>query len=479
MLETTNLFLIINLLSGAGYSLISPLFPTLGKKDDLSEGILGWMIGIFPIAGSIFTTLVPILCKKFSRVNLLCFGTFFEAIITILYGFLIFISNKALLMIIIFSLRIFHGCCSAIIGTLIYSLTISFAEKEKTQSSLGKLEIAWAVGTSSGPVIASVFYKIGGYPLPFFVTGLILFISFYLSLRINDKNIQKDNDEEEEDNNYNYFKYLLNPEIYSILIGFVVCMINVTFYFPCLIYHLTNNYSVSVSAASLFFITPIIPYTIILQYLDGISAKFGIYLTFTFGLIFSGISSIFIYPVPPLPHSLIVIIFGFLIIGIGSVPVFIPGLVLLAKNIKKSDDSIDEMSANDIASAINTLCVELGDFMGPILGGFLTDHFGFKYCCLIVSVIGIIYSAIFILFFYGRIKNDLDMVCHGKNSVNNAKNKEELIGEKNKNEYFKNIKDDILMNKFFMRVNSFSYKKYRKSINNENRNSLYSTLTKY
>ena len=94
MLETTNLFLIINLLSGAGYSLISPLFPTLGKKDDLSEGILGWMIGIFPIAGSIFTTLVPILCKKFSRVNLLCFGTFFEAIITILYGFLIFISNK-------------------------------------------------------------------------------------------------------------------------------------------------------------------------------------------------------------------------------------------------------------------------------------------------------------------------------------------------------------------------------------------------
>ena len=71
------------------------------------------------------------------------------------------------------------------------------------------------------------------------------------------------------------------------------------------------------------------------------------------------------------------------------------------------------------------------------------------------------------------------MVCHGKNSVNNAKNKEGLIGEKNKNEYFKNIKDDILMNKFFMRANSFSYKKYRKSINNENRNSLYSTLTKY
>ena len=74
---------------------------------------------------------------------------------------LIFISNYNLLMIIIFSLRILHGCCSAIIGTLVYSLTILLADKDSTQSSLGKLEIAWAVGCSSGPLFASFFYNIG------------------------------------------------------------------------------------------------------------------------------------------------------------------------------------------------------------------------------------------------------------------------------------------------------------------------------
>ena len=129
MLENTTLFLIINFLSATGYSLVSPLLPTLGKKDHLSEGILGWIIGIFPIAGAIFTAIVPILCKKFSRIHLLCFATFFEATITILYGLLYFISNITLFMIIVFSLRIFHGFCSAIIGTLVYSLTISLAEK--------------------------------------------------------------------------------------------------------------------------------------------------------------------------------------------------------------------------------------------------------------------------------------------------------------------------------------------------------------
>ena len=100
MIESTTIFLIINMLNGASYSLISPLLPTLGEKDNISESALGWIIGIFPLTESIFSTMVPILSKKFSRVNLLCFGTFVTAIITILYGFLIFIPNINLLLIL-------------------------------------------------------------------------------------------------------------------------------------------------------------------------------------------------------------------------------------------------------------------------------------------------------------------------------------------------------------------------------------------
>ena len=192
MLKNTTLFLIINMLSGMGYSLVSPLIPTMGKKDNLSEGVLGWIIGIFPIYGSLFTPLVPILCRKFSRINLLCFATFCEASCTICYGLLIFVSNLNILMIIIFSLRILHGCCSAIIGTLVYSLTILLADKDSTQSSLGKLEIAWAVGCSSGPLFASFFYNIGGYSLPFIASGMCLYISVYLSRQVDAKILKED-----------------------------------------------------------------------------------------------------------------------------------------------------------------------------------------------------------------------------------------------------------------------------------------------
>ena len=469
MLKNTTLFLIINMLSGMGYSLVSPLIPTLGKKDNLSEGVLGWIIGIFPISGSLFTPLVPILCRKFSRINLLCFATFCEASCTICYGLLIFVSNLNILMIIIFSLRILHGCCSAIIGTLVYSLTILLADQDSTQSSLGKLEIAWAVGCSSGPLFASFFYNIGGYSLPFIASGMCLYISVYLSRQVDAK-ILKEDVEKEDDGNINYLRYFFYKEIFLILIGFSICMINVTFYFPCLTYHLTNNYSVSVSIASLFFITPVIPYIIILQFLDSISAKFGIYLTFTFGLILSGISSLFIYPVPPFPHSLFFIIIGFLMIGTGSVPVFIPGLVMLSRNIKKIDKKIDEMSANDIASAINNLCVELGDFLGPILGGFLTDKFGFSVCCFLVSMLGIFYALIFIFFFFEKIKNDFNLVCQNKKPENGDDNE----SDRNENDdYIPNFKMYFSMNKY--KIRSYSFKNLERA--NNPRISLYTSIT--
>ena len=424
MLDNTTIFFIINMFSGIPYSLVSPLLPTLAQEQNFSETILGFIISIFPLAVTLFSTVVPILSKKFSRFKLLSFVVFVESVMTILYGTLIFIPNKTILLIAVFIVRTIHGICAGIIGTLVYSLTISFAEKGKTQTSLGRLEVAYSLGSSAGYLISSVFYKIGGYPLPFFVAGCSEFISFYLTFKINDKNMKKD-DEEKKDDDYNYLKYLLNPEIYSILIGFIVVMINVTYFAPSFANHLNTNYSISVSMTSLIYITPMIPYIVVMQFLDALTSKFGNYLTFISGVIILATCSLMIYPVPPLPQSIIIIIFGFLICGCGGVPVFIPGLVMLATNIKKSDKSIDEMSANDIASVLNTLCINIGDFIGPILGGYLSEKIGFKLCCLTVSAIVLTYAAIFILFFNAKIKNEIKMIKQEKKSESKTDKNEE------------------------------------------------------
>ena len=58
--------------------------------------------------------------------------------------------------------------------------------------------------------------------------------------------------------------------------------------------------------------------------------------------------------------------------GVGGAPVFIPGLILLSKNIRIVDPNVDELTANDISSAINNLSLDVGEFIGPIVGGFFT-----------------------------------------------------------------------------------------------------------
>lgn len=419
-MNNSTLFVLINMFSGMGYSLVSPLFPALGKKDNISEEVLGWIISTYSIAGTIITPFIPKLIKKFSRINLLCFSTFCEATCTLLYGFLIYISNYPLLLTIIFLLRIIHGCCSAIIGTLVYSLTISLVEESEMQISLGNLEVGWSLGTSSGPLFASFCYGFGGYSLPFILLGILLYCSVYLAKHLDATKLTK---EEEAEKDPPFASFLIHPKVFLILFGIILIMIISSYYYPCLTNHLTHNYNLSISTSSLFFVIPTVSYIFILQFLDGLSAKFGIYATFSFGLIISSLGTLFIYPCPPIPKTIISIMVGFLLIGFGSAPVFIPGLVALAKNIKIIDPSIDELTANDISSAINNLTIDVGEFIGPIAGGFLTSRYNFKYCCFIVFLIGIVYSGLFILYFIRNIKDDIIKFMINKQSIEETEKK--------------------------------------------------------
>ena len=218
-MKNSNLFLLINTLSGMGYSLAAPLFPSLSNSELLTEEILGWIISTYSLAGTILTPFVPFLTNKFNRVTLLIISTSLEATCTLLYGFLNYVDNFYVLLIIIFILRTIHGLCSAIIGVLVYSLTISLTEENELELALGNLEIGWSIGTSSGPLFASFFYGFGGYSLPFILLGLILFISVYLSNSIHSDRLLANDD---ADQNPSFIRFLKYPKIFLILIGFIV-----------------------------------------------------------------------------------------------------------------------------------------------------------------------------------------------------------------------------------------------------------------
>ena len=468
-MKAITLLFFMNMFSGMGYGIMAPLFPSLGQKFEMNEALIGWILSTFAFSNCMITPFIPSLCKYFTRIKILYFSTFCEATCTLLYGFLKFIPSIRVLLVIVFSIRIIHGICSAIICTLVYSITCSLANENEIEKAIGNIEVGLSMGTSLGPVFASVFYQIGGYPLPFIVLGSFLYISVYLTKMISKENIDSDKVEEDPA----FFKLLTNIDILIIFISFIMGMICMTFYNPCLTYHLSNNYEMSISKASLFFIVPIISYFIILQFLNIISNKLGYHCSMSLGLFLISLGCYCTYPVPPMPKSLLSVIFGLMCIGLGGAPIYVPGLLALSKAVKEKANKIDEKTANDISSAMNNLSVSIGDLLGPILGGYFTTNFDFKYCCLFISMIILIFSIFFVFYFFDEIKSDLNSKFFGNNKNKNENSHDDI----KLNHSFKNNKTGF--NIIFQPIKKIKKRKlsFQKNNNIFLDNSLYSSLT--
>ena len=157
----------------------------------------------------------------------------------------------------------------------------------------------------------------------------------------------------------------------------------------------------------------------------------------------------FLYPCFPFPKRIVFIITGFLLNGIGQAPVFIPGLVALSKNIRSIDPNIDELIANDIASAVNTLTIYTGEFIGPIIGGFLTARYGFKYCCYLVFLIGAAFTVIFIGSFFMNIKNEIETFIKSKD--------DDVKSYSNESSFREGLIDNKIMSKSLQMQSEYSW----------------------
>ena len=388
----------MNMFTAMAYSIIAPLFPGIATRHGVNEEILGFLMSILALASFCSTPFVPKLINKFGRLEILYFATFGEATCVIIYGFFNLISSFKLFLILGFTVRIIHGVFTGIVGVLVYSLATCISSEDEIQMALGNMEVAWCIGLSAGPLFASIFYKIGGFTLPFLALGCLLYISVYLTKIISAENInnEENNDNKEETS---YFKSVFHLNIILNILAVTFGIIATTFYFPCLTNHLVNKYHLSISISSLFFIVGMVFYMFFLRYLTEITDKLGMEKTPCLGLLMITLGCLFIYPVFPIPQNIISILIGLCLIGGAGAPLNVPGLINMSNYLKFYDNNLDELTSNDIASTLYSLANNIGDFIGPTLGGFLSTEFGFKNCCIILSLLFGIYLVYYSWYF--------------------------------------------------------------------------------
>ena len=393
-----------------GYSIIAPLFPVLGKRISLSENILGWIISFYSLANFVITPFTPQLVYKIGRKKLFYIAYLIEACCTIIYGLFNYINNYNFLIFISFIIRIIHGMGGGLLSTLLYSIGVSISSPEEIVTCLGYLEIAWSLGVSIGPVLASCFYHFGGFSLPFYSIGSLFFIGVYFIkfLNISDENCET---------NPSFFRFF-NLEMFTNFVPTVIFQIAQTYYFPSLTYHLTDKWNLSIEASSLFFMIGMAAYLVILQILNKILGNFGLILTIFLGQIVIILGAPFVYPLEFLPQSILCIIFGLALLGSSGAFTCVAVIIQYGNIAKSIDNLIEDSVANDIASAVFNLGINCGDFIGPIYGGFISSNYGFKYSNIYMSLIALI-DCIYYYIYYMRYMNEIikDIFINGFSKI--------------------------------------------------------------
>ena len=257
-----------------------------------------------------------------------------------------------------------------------------------------------------------------------------MFLANKIKLEFNNK--EEINDKKNRDDDIINFIY--SAETWIILFGFVIGIVVDCYFYPCLTNHLTYNYGLSISIASLFFTVPIIVYIITVGILNHNKKQLGVYITYSIGLISTTLGPLFVYPITILPKKLFFVLFGLFLIGAGQAPIFVQGFVLLTNIIRTISKNKNEIFLNDISSTLNNITIDIGGFIGPIIGGFLTTKYNFNICSFIMFIVSCIYLIIFLMYFIRNIKIEFNDIVGKKElakDIIDDNNEKEMLIEKN------------------------------------------------
>jgi MFS family permease len=189
-------------------------------------------------------------------------------------------------------------------------------------------------------------------------------------------------------------------------------MITTTFIYPVFSEHLFIKFGLNIETSSIFFVISMISYFLTLQILNKINTRLGVKLTILTGLLINFIMVPFLAPASFLPQNILLVVFGLIILGMTGAFITIPGIVDFMDTMKIKM-KLDDIAANDVSSgkieyyylAIYNLSINIGEALGPILGGYFTQYYSFEKACTYTGFLCLIYSILFGIFNINTIKH--------------------------------------------------------------------------
>lgn len=390
----------LNFLSFAAYGLPIAFFPNIAKNHGISALIVGVIFSMCPLGGFVFSFIVGKMLNRWERRRVIIYSQILLGISIIIFGFSqVFDSNFLFVFIALLS-RTTQGIAVSCYQTAAYTYIPEYWPEE-IDLRIGLLEMTVGFGIGTGPLIGAFLYNLFGYSSVFHVPGIIIgFCGSILAYYI----LPNDNKKEQEG----------EPETLSIMESFsdrdmwYCFLVLVIDYgaFTLIMPEMENKIiflggrpetaSFCLACSQLGYILCIV--FLIYSKFDKRRFLFFManFLAFI-GLVFLGFDELV-----PISNNLalvfitIGIFFLGVVAGFSLIPNISENLFILQKIFPNKAQNLKD----NMASGIFGAAIALSEFHGPIIGGFLSDNYGFSKSCLIYSLFVLLF---FILYaFHGR-----------------------------------------------------------------------------
>lgn len=369
-------------------SIQTPFYPLEAEEKGATPSQYGFVFGVFSLALFIFSPVAGLLMSKFDATKIILCGLLTIGSTNIFFGFLDKISVSYLFIGMSIIIRIFEGAGYALVrNTSIAVIICEFSSN--IEMALAVVNLFFFAGFLIGPVAGGTLFELGGFKLPFIFIGVLLlstaFVVFFLP------------------------KSLPKQENIS------VKQITMVLRLPCVILGVLTVFGSTMKGG--FMISTIEPH---LQKIDFSPFEVGLMILcsalangitsivcsklcvkYNCGLLIICFSSfIFICSLPLLGPSLCIqidlniytIVLSMILSGIGFGGEQLAGFSIINKGAQIAGLP-KNLHTYGLVSTIFTSSIFLGNSIGPILGGWLYEVYGYPTW----SHLLILYSAIICL----------------------------------------------------------------------------------
>ena len=320
-------------LAGLSLALLSPFYPTEALTRDLTVTQTGIVIS------SVFVTtvLVTPVCGKYSQSlgvrRLLILGALIVGLGNAGFGCLQTVTRHIPFLSLSLLIRVLIAAGESCVVPAAYTLAGQQASEEHRGKVIAMVDMSFGVGTMLGPTVGGVLFDLGGFFLPFAVTGILSVLVSLASFWFL-KETQTEDIEEEGAVSVTWRQILSAPGMLVCVAGLLVAGSAWTWYLASLEPFLKEMYGISASQTGLVFMAFGASYTLF-SLVAGFLTDKGLdgILSIIIGnsLIFLGF--LFIGPVPPLRSlgSLELTTVSLGVQGLGSAFTYIGSLVFMMK----------------------------------------------------------------------------------------------------------------------------------------------------